>query len=66
MDHKPRVDEAGLTGVSADGDSEKRFWHSRTPAERLRHVQYLRQTAYGPAADGPMERVLEIVKLEER
>jgi hypothetical protein len=59
-----RVDRTAISVVQNFDDSDERaYWHSRTPAERLRHAQILRRIAYGPAADGPIERVLEIVDL---
>jgi hypothetical protein len=65
-DSELRVDRTAFSVVSLDDDSEKRYWHSRTPAERLRHAQILRRITYGPAADGSLERTLEIVPIEPR
>jgi hypothetical protein len=39
------------------------FWHSRTPAERLRHMTFLNRLRWGDAfATGRMERVIEVVQ----
>jgi hypothetical protein len=55
-----------LSLIPLDGEEAKRYWRSRSPAERLCYAQYLRRIAYGPAADGPLERVLEVVSLDDR
>ncbi|HEX8394893.1 MAG TPA: hypothetical protein VF665_21285 [Longimicrobium sp.] len=49
--------------MSLDNNDERLYWRSRTPVERLRHVQYLRRLNYGPRATEPMERVMEIVPM---
>ena len=59
------MDRTELSLVPLDPEEAKRYWHSRTPAERLRHVEVLRRIKYGSAALGRMERVLEIVSLSE-
>jgi hypothetical protein len=42
------------------------YWRSRSPAERLRHVEFLRLINYGQAAvSGRLKRVFEIAQLEE-
>jgi hypothetical protein len=51
--------------IFADAEEERRYWHSRTPAERLIHVERLRRIKYGPAALERMARVLEVVRLED-
>ena len=58
------VDRTDLSLIPLDGEEAKRYWHSRTPHERLRYAQYLRCIVYGPAADGPLKRVLEVVPCE--
>lgn len=61
------LDRTALSVVPLSGNSEEmRYWHSRSPAERLRHVQALRRINYGGLADGRMERVLEVVPLPWR
>ncbi|HEX8696335.1 MAG TPA: hypothetical protein VF746_28210 [Longimicrobium sp.] len=62
-----RLDRTALSVVPLFEDSdEKRYWHSRSPAERLRHVEMLRRINYGPRAMARLERVLEVVPLEWR
>ena len=60
---EPRVDRTELRFVplSESEKEEKRYWQSRTPAERLRHAELLRRINYGAAATARMERVLEVV-----
>ena len=41
------------------------YWHSRTPHERLRAMELMRQKAYGyEAATAKIQRDFEIVKLK--
>lgn len=49
-----------------DNSDEKEYWHSRSSAERLRHVQMLRQMNYGSRAHAKMQRVLEIIPLDQQ
>lgn len=43
------------------------FWRTRSPAERLAHVEYLRLINYGQAAvSGQIKKVFEIVDLRSR
>ena len=65
VDAELRVDRTQLSIVPLGDDSDvKRYWHSRTPEERLRHVELLRRIAYGPAATERIERVLEVVQVD--
>jgi hypothetical protein len=42
-----------------------RYWHSRTPEERLRALELMRQRAYGyDPATARLQRVLEIGQLK--
>jgi hypothetical protein len=64
MDSELHVDRTQLSLVPLGDDSDvKRYWHSRTPAERLRHAELLRRINYGSAATERLERVLEVVPL---
>jgi hypothetical protein len=63
---EPRVDRTAFSVVDLDDDSEERaYWRSRTPAERLAHLELLRRINYGDAATGRLERVLELGWLED-
>jgi hypothetical protein len=59
-----RMDKTVLTVSSlAELDDDREYWWSRTPAERLEALEYLRQMNYGydPIATR-LQRVLEIVE----
>jgi hypothetical protein len=40
------------------------YWASRTPNERLSELQRLRVAKYGDAANTPIKKVLEVVKVD--
>jgi len=53
----------GLT----DTDDAVAYWLSRPVEERLRALELLRRTFYGcTSASGGLQRILEVVQLEER
>lgn len=46
-----------------DESSEKRFWLSQTPYERLRAVELMRQIIYGYRPSAPrLQRILELAQ----
>ena len=47
----------------ADESDEKAYWLSRTPSERLRHIEALRRMNYGYRATARLQRVLEFAQL---
>lgn len=49
---------ASLTEVS----DEKAYWLSRTPDERLQHLELLRRINYGHHATARLQRVLEVTQ----
>jgi hypothetical protein len=58
-----RVDRKVLLISSEFGDSEKKaYWLSRTPHERLRHLEILRRINYGDEATARLQRVLELAE----
>ncbi|GMU22750.1 MAG: hypothetical protein AMXMBFR13_28340 [Phycisphaerae bacterium] len=63
-----RLDRSHFSVGSLDEPSdEKAFWLSKTPEERLRALEYLRQVAYGyDPATARLQRVLEIAQREIR
>lgn len=66
---KLRVDRGSLRITSfAEADQEDRaFWFSKTPLERLQHVETLRELNYGSAViDQGLQRVLTVVKRPRR
>lgn len=63
----PLRDRPGLrTGLRvltfAEADQEdRRYWHARTPVERLQHVEVLRELNYGrEILDEGLQRVLTV------
>jgi hypothetical protein len=48
-----------------DDSDEKAYWLSRTPQERLEHIQLLREINYGDKASARLQRVLEIAERTE-
>ncbi len=43
-------------------DDDREFWLSKTPEERLHHLQLLRVINYGHAASARLQRVLEVAQ----
>ena len=63
---EPCVDRTAFSVVDLDDDSQERaYWRSRTPAERLAHLELLRRINYGDAATGRQARVIEFGWLED-
>ena len=61
---EPRIDRSALsvfTSFEEADAADKAYWHSRTPQERARHMEYLRRINYGSRATERFQRVLEIV-----
>jgi len=62
-----RLDRSAFsTGSSFDDEEERAYWRARTPAERLRHMEYLRRIKYGARATEKMEKVLEVIRVTWR
>ena len=58
-----KVDRTQFSVVSSfDDDDRTAYWHSRTPHERLRHLQTLREINYGDAASARLQRVFEVAQ----
>ena len=63
LDGFPRLDKSQVRVRSLSDDADTRaYWHSRTPEERLGHVEYLRRVNYGHQATARLQRVLEVVE----
>lgn len=62
----PRLDKSVVTIGTLDETSERRrYWHSRTPAERLAAIEQMRRINYGEhAATARLQRFLEVAELE--
>jgi acyl-CoA reductase-like NAD-dependent aldehyde dehydrogenase len=58
LEVKRMIEEAKAAGP--------KYWHSRTPQERLRALELMRQEAYGyDPATARLQRVIEFVKLKD-
>jgi hypothetical protein len=69
MEHKPlnfeKMDRTvgGITTFEELEEETRAFWHSRTPEERLRTLEWLWQGAYaGYDSTTRLQRVLTVVK----
>lgn len=62
---EPRVDRKKMAVVNLTTPADDvQYWLTRSPAERLAHLEYLRLINYGQAAvSGRLKRVLEIAQL---
>lgn len=59
----PQVDRTAFSvATSFDNSDEKAYWLSRTPQERLQHMELLRRINYGHRATERLQRVLEIAE----
>ena len=59
-----RLDKTKISvSNSFDNSDEKEYWLSRTPQERLLHVERLRRISYGyDENSGGLQRILEIAE----
>jgi hypothetical protein len=58
------LDKEVLTIAHDFDDSDvMAYWHSRTPHERLRHIETLRRMNYGDRATEGLQRVLEVAEV---
>jgi len=58
-----KIDKTALSTADTFDDSDmKAYWHSRTPYERLQHIEILRRINYGDKACARLQRVLEITQ----
>ena len=61
-----KVDRKAFSVVSLTDDSgEKAYWLARTPQERLKQVEILRRINYGSESAARIEKVFEIIDLEQ-
>ena len=61
----PRIDRTAFSVVSSFEEADKQdkeYWLSKTPYERLQHMELLRRINYGPNATARLQRVLEITQ----
>jgi len=63
----PKVDRTAFSVVSSFEEADQQdieYWRSRTPLERLQHMELLRRINYGSDATARLQRVLEIAESE--
>jgi hypothetical protein len=61
----PRLDRTAFSVVDSFEEAEKldeQYWLSRTPDERLQHMELLRRINYGDDAAARLQRVLEVAE----
>ena len=61
----PRMNKKVISVVSSFEEADrqdKEYWLSRTPLERLQHMELLRRINYGSNATARLQRVLEITE----
>jgi len=60
-----QIDKTALTLAPLfDNTEEKAYWFSRSPMERLRHMEILRRINYGDQATARLQRILEFAQRE--
>lgn len=58
-----KIDKTAVsTAPLFDKSDLKTYWHSRSPHERLQHIEILRQMNYGHKASSRLQRVLEFAE----
>jgi hypothetical protein len=57
-----KVDRSVVIAALEDDADEKEYWLSRTPQERLQHLETLRRINYGHLATARLQRVIEVVE----
>jgi hypothetical protein len=58
-----KLDKKSFSVISlSDQSGDKIYWLSRTPIERLKHIEVLRRINYGYRAASRLQRVLEVTK----
>jgi hypothetical protein len=58
-----KLDKTALSVVPGfDTPDEKAYWLSRTPSERLQHMEVLRRINYGHHATARLQRVFEVAQ----
>ncbi|HEY7545389.1 MAG TPA: hypothetical protein VID27_10925 [Blastocatellia bacterium] len=61
-----KIDKTALSIKTLREESDdKAYWLSKTPQERLQHIEILRRINYGDRATARLQRVLEVVKVHE-
>ena len=59
----PKLDKTAISVVSSFEEADKQdeeYWFSRTPIERLQHMELLWMINYGDDALAPIQKIVEI------
>jgi|WetSurMetagenome_2_1015567.scaffolds.fasta_scaffold219092_2 hypothetical protein len=57
------LDKSAFSVVSfSDLSDDRDYWFTKTPIERLRHIELLRRINYGHNADERLQRILEFIE----
>lgn len=61
------VDRTAFAVVALEEEQDEReYWWSRSPEERLRHLEYLRRINYGNRVSERLQRIFEVVEFTPR
>jgi len=61
--NKLRMDKSFFSVESlSDQSNDKNYWFSRTPIERVQHIELLRRINYGHGATARLQRIFEVAK----
>lgn len=67
MDSEFKIDKSHIEFVTGfDNQSDKEFWKSKTPEERLRALEFLRQQTYDKNNPPRFQRVIEFAEIEKK
>jgi hypothetical protein len=60
----PKIDRTAFSVTTFEGaeKEDREYWLSRTPHERLLHIELLRRINYGTRASARLQRVFEITE----
>jgi len=61
----PKLDKTAFSIISSFEEADKQnkeYWLSKTPLERVQHMEILRRINYGTNATARLQRVLEIIE----
>jgi hypothetical protein len=62
----PKLDRTAFSVISlGDDEGDRAYWQTRSPQERLQHVEYLRRMNYGDRATARLQRVFEIAQFPQ-
>ncbi|MCA9435486.1 MAG: hypothetical protein KC978_06850 [Candidatus Omnitrophica bacterium] len=67
MKDLPPLDKTAISVTSlGDSSDDDKYWHSRTPEERMRAMEVMRRMVYGEdRTTGRLQRSIEVVDLKQ-